>query len=188
MDSYGIACFSRFFRSIFQGNGNAGHLSNFRFHGDQAGMASPWTPCAISRSGVSKQWPVGQTRPPCVFINKTVLTHSYLIHLCTVYSCFHATTAELYSCNRDRMYEYVLQSLTSLLSGPLQKSWLTLFLIDGYQVWFGAKCPLAHGKAGKTRTEDEFFKKFNLFNIKHTLHLDYIFPFFSVKMYEIMMK
>lgn len=129
MESYGTACFSRFFRSIFQGNGNAGHLGNSRVHGEQAGMASPWTPCAISRSGVSKQWPVGQIWPPCIFINKTVLTHSYLIHLCTVYSCFHATMAELCSCNRDRMYEYILQCLTSLLSGPLQKK-LTYPVLD----------------------------------------------------------
>lgn len=88
MDSYGTACFSRFFQSIFQGNGNAGHLGNSRVHGDQAGMASPWTPCAVSRSGVSKQWPVGQIWPPRVFINKTVLTHSYLMHLRTVSAAF----------------------------------------------------------------------------------------------------
>lgn len=157
----GQPAFQDFSDPFFQGNGNAGHLGNSRVHGDQAGMASPWT---LSRSGVSKQWPVGQIWPPCVFINKTVLTHSYFTHLCTVSSCFHATMAELCSCNRDLMYEYVLQSLTSLLSDPLQKK-LTYPVLDWWlPSWFGAVSTVPW-QSRKNKDQKASFQKSSIYSI-----------------------
>lgn len=137
----------RFSGFICQGNGNAGQVSNSRVRDHQAGMTSPWTSYAIPRSGVSKQRLVGQMWLPCVIINKTVLAHSILFSLHTVSSCFHAMMEEVSTCNRLRLAKPKVFTIWSL-----QTSLLILLLVDGYQVWYGAKCPQDHGNTGRTRS------------------------------------
>lgn len=51
-----------------------------------------------------------------VSINEYALDTATLVYLCVVHYCFHATTAELSSWNRDHMAHKV-----QLLSGPLQE-------------------------------------------------------------------
>lgn len=62
----------------------------------------------------------GQTSPPSVFGSSDLLEHTTSIHLLIVYGSFHATTAELNSCDRGakpkiftirRFIEKVCQSL-----------------------------------------------------------------------------
>lgn len=57
---------------------------------------------AFFQSRVSKLWPKGQIWwATCLC--KVLLGHARPIHLFTVCGCFHATVAELSSCDRDHM-------------------------------------------------------------------------------------
>lgn len=55
-----------------------------------------------------------------VYVNKVLMEHSHAHPLCTVYSCFHTTVAELNIAEIVDTY-----NLKYLLCGPLQKSLLT---------------------------------------------------------------
>ena len=59
-----------------------------------------------------------------IFTNKVLLEHSHAHCLHIVYGYFHATAAELSSCNRDTWPV----TLKYLLSSPLIKCWLALAL------------------------------------------------------------